>query len=687
VAGEAKVSLELEVTGNAEAKLKKIAGAVQDLEKTGNSSFANFGASAEKSFDVAKKVAVTFGSVAAVVAGELWVLKEALDLTMEAETVRAINAQFELLATSAGIAGEELKNGLVAASDGLIDDTDLIQLANKAIIQMGASAAQLPPVMELARKATSVFGGELADNFEKINSAISTGNTRAVRSLGIIVDSEKAYRDFASSIGTSADSLSEAGRQQAILNAVLNEGKTSFSGVNVNLKENTDTFQRLRVTLQQIGETATLAFEKLAGPAVRAFLGGLSAMASDAKRSLQANFGEGAEKANAALDRITEKVNGTKAAIIDLDRVMIKNRGGDPFVARDRAREMAGLNAELKTQSIELAKAQAEAEKFTVKQEKGTASTKGGTAALIDKSRAMRALADEGQKVAERLAGEDPAAKYEKDLVAFTAAVDAKRNIDFTFEEGKALLEAERDAKVAEKRASEIADLMARNELMISIDKEKYAREITENQGAIERKLAQERAGSAARLKYEQAETQRKDKENKEREQNFKSSLGTISTLMQSGNAELFRLGQAAAIAQATMDGYAAVQKALTAAPPPFNFALAALVGTASAVNIGKIANAQPPKFADGGIVPGNSMVGDKVPVLANSGEVILNSAQQRRLLSVADGERGGGGQAAILEQIRDRLDRLQPQVAVTLDGREIFNSIRNQLGGGRAFT
>ena len=43
-----------------------------------------------------------------------------------------------------------------------------------------------------------------------------------------------------------------------------------------------------------------------------------------------------------------------------------------------------------------------------------------------------------------------------------------------------------------------------------------------------------------------------------------------------------------------------------------------------------------PPKFADGGIVGGNSFAGDKVSALVNSGEMILNKKQQANLFNMA---------------------------------------------------
>jgi hypothetical protein len=251
-----------------------------------------------------------------------------------------VGAQFDLLAQNAGIAGESFKNGLGAAAGGLIDDTDLLKIANKSIVEMGKSAERLPPIMELARKATSLFGGDLADNFETISHAISTGNTRALKGLGIIIDSDKAYRDFALSIGASKDELSESGRQQAILNAVLSEGANQFKAVNVSLKENTDTFQKLKVTLGQIGETSILAFDKIAGPAIGRYLEGLSEIARDTKQVITANFGEGAEKAKASLELLNAKLNETKAALIDLEQ---KQRRGLDFTPGDTASQLQVL--------------------------------------------------------------------------------------------------------------------------------------------------------------------------------------------------------------------------------------------------------------------------------------------------------------------------------------------------------
>lgn len=55
------------------------------------------------------------------------------------------------------------------------------------------------------------------------------------------------------------------------------------------------------------------------------------------------------------------------------------------------------------------------------------------------------------------------------------------------------------------------------------------------------------------------------------------------------------------------------------------------------------------PKFAKGGIVPGNSFSGDKVPAMLNSGEMVLNGAQQARLFAMLNnGSTSGNGEMKV---------------------------------------
>jgi len=78
-------------------------------------------------------------------------------------------------------------------------------------------------------------------------------------------------------------------------------------------------------------------------------------------------------------------------------------------------------------------------------------------------------------------------------------------------------------------------------------------------------------------------------------------------------------------------------------------------VGAAGAIQTAVIAdqmNNMGSAYATGGIVPGTSYTGDQVPARVNSGEMILNQAQQARLYNMANGKGSSGGDIVIHESI-----------------------------------
>jgi len=334
--------------------LRKVSDAKGNLEGIGNVR------SLDNLFDKFQKVSGAVAIVGTAVLG----LKTAMDTVFEAENIKAINQQFEVMAERAGIAADALKNDLVGAAKGLVDDTDLLQSANKAIIEMGNSAKDLPRLFEVARLATAGFGGDLVSNFDAINHAIATGQTRALKNLGLIIDQDKAYKDYAKSIGVAEGALSQAGKQQAILNAVLERSKTAFAGINPDVKEAQNLFQQLKVTIAQVQEVLILAFDKVAGPTFRNFLGGLRAMAEDAKRIITANFGEGQEKAAAQVETLRQKVMGLKGEIIDLEQKQLKGMDFEPGLTSSR---IVALTGQVKKYSEELAAAEAQLQSFESK--------------------------------------------------------------------------------------------------------------------------------------------------------------------------------------------------------------------------------------------------------------------------------------------------------------------------------
>jgi len=191
-----------------------------------------------------------------------------IEAALDAEHVNAISNAFKTLSEEAGIVPEELKEGLEKVADGLIEGTQLLEIANKAIVSMGKGAEHLPEIFEQARKAATAFGGAATDRFEQINQAIQSGQTRMLKQIGINIDADQAMKDYARTLGVTSDQLNEQGKQTAIMNAFLEQSREKYKGIDVNAQEMGNALARTKTSFGELGESSKIFFNVLFGPAI-----------------------------------------------------------------------------------------------------------------------------------------------------------------------------------------------------------------------------------------------------------------------------------------------------------------------------------------------------------------------------------------------------------------------------------
>lgn len=120
--------------------------------------------------------------------------------------------------------------------------------------------------------------------------------------------------------------------------------------------------------------------------------------------------------------------------------------------------------------------------------------------------------------------------------------------------------------------------------------------------------------------------------------------FGALAGITKNGSGVVGAISKAAAIAQATIDGYVAAQKALASAPPPFNYIAAAAIGLKTGANVAAIMSTNVGGFATGGqfMVDGKSGIdANNINMNVTKGErvTIETPAQQR----ANDGSGGEG--------------------------------------------
>jgi|LakMenEpi12Oct12_1017442.scaffolds.fasta_scaffold00240_3 hypothetical protein len=192
-----------------------------------------------------------------------------LDQVLNGEKIDAINKRFDTLAKQQMINAEALRAGIAQASGGTVDLEDALQAAGRALINLQVGAAQIPQLFELAKKASAAFGTDTVENFERIQQAIISGNTRSLKEIGLFINAEEAYKRLASSIGELPKNLSEAGRQQAILNEIIRVGGDRFKNISQSISPVQESLKVLGVSFNELSDTVSLFLKNVLGPVLQ----------------------------------------------------------------------------------------------------------------------------------------------------------------------------------------------------------------------------------------------------------------------------------------------------------------------------------------------------------------------------------------------------------------------------------
>ena len=99
--------------------------------------------------------------------------------------------------------------------------------AQRAVIKLAQSNVDLSEAQQLATIAQNLSVTASVNSADALNSlvfAITTGQTRMLRQIGITAGATEAFAIYGRTIGKSASDLTMAERRQAVLNLVLKEG-------------------------------------------------------------------------------------------------------------------------------------------------------------------------------------------------------------------------------------------------------------------------------------------------------------------------------------------------------------------------------------------------------------------------------------------------------------------------------
>lgn len=247
----------------------------------------------------------------------------AFDLARTGAEAERLGTAFGTLASSAGQSSQAMIEAMRAASQGTINDTDLMLAANKAmLLGVADSSEEMAGLLEVAAARGKAMGLSTAQAFSDIVTGIGRMSPLILDNLGITVDAAKANADYAESIGKTASQLTDQEKKQALVNQVIANSTDLVRANNALGRDAAGSFERMDAAISN----AKTALGELFSPAAAVVAEQIANAAEATAEAMiaQKAAGEAGQQATlfntgAAISYQTEQVNMLRDAIMGLE--------------------------------------------------------------------------------------------------------------------------------------------------------------------------------------------------------------------------------------------------------------------------------------------------------------------------------------------------------------------------------
>lgn len=236
----------------------------------------------DESFDsmiaTAKKAAIAIAAVGAVIG------KMALDAAKFDDVKKA----FTEMAAQQGLDAKTMLQNMKDLTAGTVSEIDLMKKANLAML-LGLPLDKFDEMLAIAKGAAKSTGESMDFMLSSIVTGLGRQSKLILDNLGIMVDVDKAYRDFGATVGKTAEKLTEAEKKQAFINEAMKVGMENLQKMGGLIESTTDKWERFKANT----ENASASLGHVFGPIVNQVLDSMSSLGDwleDASKSAWINY-------------------------------------------------------------------------------------------------------------------------------------------------------------------------------------------------------------------------------------------------------------------------------------------------------------------------------------------------------------------------------------------------------------
>lgn len=153
--------------------------------------------------------------------------KKFIDASIENEPLQK---SFERLSESAWIASKDMLDAMRKASKWTVADTNLMASANKAYaLWIVKNTEDMATMIEVARLKWQAMWRTMEEALDDITTWLWRWSAQILDNLWIVVKAEEANEKYAQSIGKTVKELTAEEKKQALVNAVIEQGKKELA--------------------------------------------------------------------------------------------------------------------------------------------------------------------------------------------------------------------------------------------------------------------------------------------------------------------------------------------------------------------------------------------------------------------------------------------------------------------------
>jgi len=180
---------------------------------------------------------------------------------------------FSNLAKASGFSSQSLGK-LQKATDGTMSSMQLMTQANNAmLLGIVDSEDQMAELFDISQRLASSLGKDTTFGIESMVTGLGRQSKLMLDNLGIMVDTNKAYKDHAKALGVTVGQLSDQQKKQGFVNAAMVQANMLVSKLGIETMTSADHIDRMKVALEEsaieLGTTFSGAVETAADSLVR----------------------------------------------------------------------------------------------------------------------------------------------------------------------------------------------------------------------------------------------------------------------------------------------------------------------------------------------------------------------------------------------------------------------------------